>query len=139
MSDIDWTEDEAREAETGLETDRRCARVMGWTTDAGTPIRDGNDVAPSQQVSRTAEGAHRAREWLRNQSVEGHPIRLERAERTEVGERIFIERAIIDGKCGAIPVEFATAPTEHLSIARLVLVLAAEGVLDDVDVTGGHQ
>jgi hypothetical protein len=125
---IDWTEDEARSAEAGAETDQRCARVMGWTTEAGTPIREGDDVAPSQRVSRTAEGAHQAREWLRG---EGFDVRMRL--RDEAWRQPSITMAAFGDRHGFVSrsAGWVNAKTEHLATARLVLVLAAKGVLDD--------
>jgi len=136
--DVDWTADDARNAEAGLETDRRVLRVMGVEPKEqifkGASLRSSKGVKAllgSQQVSRTAEGAHRAREWLRGQKYHGKQIRVDIFQQ-DTGA--FMARAYYWMK-GATPpsnvtIAKANAPNEHLATARLILVLAAEGVLD---------
>jgi len=155
--DVDWTEDEARNAEACYSTDLKYARFRGFSPAPGerfTIWSNGDEEfvtsspgcaaailpLPNQlKASSTAEGAHRAREWLRGQKVEGHPLILRADDRSDGDEIAHVQYALIDDAAGLRTVDFACAPTEHLATARLVLTLAAEGVLDDADAPGGDQ
>jgi len=127
--DVDWTADEARQSEAGPETDRRVLREMGATRQEWRGIYG---MLKPFQASRTAEGAHRARAWLRE---EVGPMLMDLDDIDAPLSPEWAEVAIWDDgdECRA------TAPTEHLATARLTLVLAAEGVLDGADAPGGGQ
>ena len=111
------TPDAARNAEAGPETDRLVHIVKGASAEKTMPVARFEDCSDCLQYSRTPEGAYRAREWLR-----------ERVDRAVVVYSSDDPCAGLAGYGGPNPAVYA--PTEHLATARLLLLLAAEGVLE---------
>lgn len=119
MSDLpddpsELTEEQARSVEAGPVTDNLCLLVMD------VPFGDMRDAETNDalRTSRTAKGAHRAREWLREKGA-----RLRLSDQDDHSVAIFANGLTVVGVC-------VSAPTEHLATARLLLVLAATGELE---------
>jgi len=143
-----WTEEEAKEARPEPETDRDCARVMdslrkidegewhwcepggqGYVGASRSPIH----IPRAFQVSRRAQGAKRARDWLRTQTVEGRLIHIQMRDHRD-GERLLVQvGASIEDGHGKRPVAFVVAPNENIATARLLLLLAAMGFVGGGD------
>jgi len=120
------TPEQAREAPDGPETDRLCLRVMGRDPDDLLMPSHGQVLFKGHWISRDPRGAHRARQWMRAQ---GYEVSLHDDAACATlpyieGEQEHREWAVID-----------EGADEHTLSARLLLLLAAEGVIE----TGGRD
>lgn len=127
----DLTTEQARRVEAGDRTDLLCAKVMGFRWEQITYHQhkmSGREtmIEKGWRISRLSQGAHRAREWLREQ-YKHRSVIVAGKKHSEEGRGYEAAIRSVGGE-----ETFVLAPTEHLATARLILVLAAIGELEEV-------
>ena len=136
------TPDAARNAEACDQTDLLCLRIMGvpsrrWSYDQ--PKMGGRDsqIRVQYRVSRTPEGAYRAREWLR-ETIDPSQFDADAVEYTDVEVSVSRYDAALCAQAFGEDYNFHEIVSlypnhsgdEALNAARLLLLLAAEGVIE---------
>ena len=165
-SPFDLTPDQARQIEAGAECDRLYMKARGWRVEEIDDVRDpypfkaispngktikaagayGTMKVPKQlQVSRTAEAAHRAEQWIQSRIDDEAAVG---AAQTGMGTAYawYSPKATVDCELGmTLPGEERStglaffdpttvyADNTKLARARLLLLLVAEGVIEPED------
>lgn len=114
------TEDEARNAEAGAETDRRCYIILCGDAENVMPVEAFENSIDILQISRKPAGSNYARGVLRNKGFEVSITHAPKDDQIVVGVT-----KIVDGKFPRSLVS-AKAPNEQLATARAILLLDAK-------------